>query len=165
VNVNLRGRHSATALERGLSRASMRKIGTVLAFCLAVAGCDPPLSNLLLPMEPTRESIAAPRRALTSSEKDSISEAVTLKIGNSDHRDFRWAPLVVRSHGPETDYCGLVSRTDPAGLREVFSKYLAKLHFSQGALSKVDVISIDKLDSTGIPPIADSVGIQDGYDL
>jgi hypothetical protein len=146
------------------SVGSMRTFAVVLACSFALAGCNPPLSNLLLPMEPTREAIAAPRRQLTAAEKDSVSQAVTLKMGASDHREFQWPPLVVRAHGHATDYCGQVSRDDPGNGQVVFRQYYAKLSFDRrGTLLKVDVLSIDDLNSNGIPTTIDSICRQDGY--
>lgn len=148
----------------------MRNIAIVLALSLALAGCEPTISNMLLPMEPTRDSAAAPRRALTDAEKESISEAVALKMEQSPHRDFKWSPLVVRSHDHVIDFCGLVSGDDvvdeygdPAAK---FRKYYAQLSFDQrGTLSKVDVISVGENKNDHIPTTVDSICMQDGYNL
>jgi hypothetical protein len=142
----------------------MRKFAVVLAFSFTLAGCDPPLSNLALPMEPTGASIAAPRRQLTAAEKETVSEAVKLKLGASDRRQFQWPPIVLRAHGHATDYCGLVSREDPGNGQVVFRQYYAKLTFDRRkTLSKVDVMSIDDVTSNGIPTTIDSLCRQDDY--
>jgi hypothetical protein len=144
----------------------MRKSAFVLAISFALAGCEPPLSNLLLPMEPTRESIAVPRRELTAAEKEAIAEAVALKIGDSEHREFRWSRLAARAHDQATDYCALVSRSEPGNGQVVFRQYLAKLVFDRrGTLLKVNVASIDAAVSNGIPTDIDSICMQDGYNL
>lgn len=144
---------------------SVRNIAIVLALSFALAGCDnSPLSNLLLPMEPTRASIAAPRRQLTAAEKDSVSKAVTLKLGTSDRREFQWPPLIVRAHDHATDYCGSVSREDPRNGQDVSRQYYAKLIFDHhGTLSNVDVVSIDNVVSNGIPTTINSICRTDGY--
>jgi hypothetical protein len=117
-------------------------------------------------MEPTRESIATPRRELTAAEKDAIAEAVMAKLGGSEHRDFRWARLAIKAHERATGYCGLVSREDPGNGQVMFRQYYAKLIFDRrGALSKVDVQSIDDINSNGIPTAIDSRCMEDGYSL
>jgi hypothetical protein len=148
----------------------MRRI--VLALSFVLTGCDPNISNPLLPMEPTRDSIAAPRRELTDAEKDSISEAVAIKMEDSPHRDFRWFPLVVRPHDNVIDYCGLVSGDDIAGEYNNndhgadFRKYYAQLTFDRrGSLSKVNVISIGQSKYEHLITMVDSICIQDGYNL
>ncbi len=117
-------------------------------------------------MEPTRESIAAPRRELTDAEKESISEAVTLKMKDSNHREFKWVPLVVRSRDNVTDFCGLVRGNDIDDEYVGFSKYYAQLTFDRhGTLSKVNVLAIAKIKSDDVPTVVDSICIQDGYNL
>jgi hypothetical protein len=148
----------------------MRNIAIVLALSFALAGCDSTISNLLLPMEPTRESIAAPRRELTGAEKESISEAVMLKMGDSPHREFRWFTLVIRPHDHVIDFCGLVSGDDIAGeygnTGTDLRKYYAQLTFDHGGtLSNVDVISIGRSKNDNAPTMVDSICIQDGYNL
>ncbi len=143
----------------------MRKIAVVLACSFVLAGYDdPPFSNLFLPMEPTPASIAAPRRQLTEVEKELVSKAVALKLEKADHREFQWAPLVLRGHDHAADYCGMVSRDNPNNGQTVFRQYYAKLTFDRrGTLLKVDVVSIDDIHSNGIPTTIDLKCRQDGY--
>lgn len=142
----------------------MRKIAIVATLSLGLAGCEPSVSNLLLPMEPTQDSIGAPRRALTDDEKETISDAVALKMKEANRREFKWAPLVVRSHDQATDYCGLVSGNDRDDHYAGFSKYYAHLKFdNHGKLIKVDVQAIDKSGSDELPTKVDSICVQDGY--
>jgi hypothetical protein len=123
-------------------------------------------------MEPTRESIAAPRRQLTEAEKDTISQAVMLKLGDSAHRDFKWFPLVIRSHDQLVDYCGLVSGEYVVGEYNIqnydaeFREYYAQLTIDRrGSLSKVNIVSIGNSRSENIPTRIDSICIQDGYNV
>ncbi len=147
----------------------MTRIAILLALPFVLAGCD---GAMLLPMEPTRESIAAPRRQLTEAEKDAISQAVLLKLGDSLRRDFKWFPLVNRPHGGVVDYCGLVSGDDVVGEYNIhdynaeFRDYYAQLRFDRrGTLAKVDVVSIGRSQSDNVPTKVDSICIQDGYNL
>jgi hypothetical protein len=140
----------------------VRNFAIILALPFALAGCELDISPLLLPMEPTRESIAAPRRELTDAEKEAISAAVIVKLGGSSHRDFKWFPLVVRSHDHVVDFCGLVSGDDIVGEYDIhdynaeFRKFYAQLNFERsGALSKVNVISIGRSISENIPTAVD----------
>ena len=139
---------------------------------LALAGCGADVSALLAPMEPTRESIAAPRRELTADEKDAISAAVMRKLGDSSHRDFKWFPLVVRSHDRVTDFCGLVSGDDLVGEYGVtdananFRDYYAQLTFARPrALSNVKIIAIGRTRNDNIPTMVDSICMQGGYNV
>jgi hypothetical protein len=143
----------------------MRKFAVILASSFLLSGYDgPPFSNLFLPMEPTPASIAAPRRELTEAEKGAISKAVALKLEKVDRREFQWSPLVVRARDHATDYCGMVSMDNPNNGETVFRQYYAKLTFDRrGTLSKVDVVSIDDLHSSGIPTTIDSICRQGGY--
>lgn len=142
----------------------MCKIAIVLALSVSLAGCEPTVSPLLLPMEPSEESSVAPRRELTDAEKDMISDAVTLKLKEASHREFKWAPLVVRSHDQVTDFCGLVSGNDIDGDYSGFSKYYARLTFDgSGKLSKVDVRMIAKSKLDQLPTELDSICMGDGY--
>jgi hypothetical protein len=150
--------------------ASMTKYVIVLTSSLALAGCGNPA--LLAPMEPRRESIAAPRRPLNDTEKEAISDAVMRKLGAQPRRDFKWFPLVVRTHGGVTDYCGLVSGDDVVGEYDItdanaeLRDYDAQLTFDRrGTLSKVDVVAIGKSRSKHIPTMVDSICMQDGYDI
>ena len=140
----------------------MKKIGMVLAASISLAGCEATVSPLLMPMEPDEKSIAAPRRELTESEKDTISDAVTAKLAAANHREFKWAPLVLASHDHVTDFCGLVSGNDVDGDYRGFSKYYAWLTFD-GKLSKVDVRMIAKSKPNELPTAVDSICMQDGY--
>ena len=141
-------------------KASMRKIATVLVSALSLAGCE---SNLFLPMEPTPESVDAPRRALTEAEKQTISGAVSPEIKGARPENFAWAPLVVRTHDGVTDYCGLVTTNGDAG-RLDHTIYYAQIRFdSSGRIAKVDVKSIDKSKEDNIPTPAVSQCTQDGY--
>ncbi len=148
----------------------MRKSAIVLTSSLALAACGN--SALLAPMQPTRESIAAPRRLLNDAEKETISAAVIGKLGEQPHRDFKWLPLVVRNRGGVTDYCGQVGGDYVAGeydIRDVnaeFRDYYAQLTFDRrGKLSKVAVVAIGKSRSKAIPTMVDSICMQDGYDV
>src|SRR5271169_3048552 len=116
----------------------MRKVASVLAVCVTLAGCAADVSALMMPMEPTPESIAAQRRELTEAEKTLISDTVALKLKEANHREFKWAPLVIRSHDQVTDFCGLVSGNDLDDRYQGFSKYYAQLAFDgRGKLAKV----------------------------
>jgi hypothetical protein len=148
----------------------MRKNAIVLTSSLALAACGNPA--LLAPMEPTRGSIAAPRRLLNDAEKEAISAAVMRKLGEQPRRDFRWPPLVVRSHGGVTDYCGLVGSDYVVGEYNItdanaeFRDYYAQLTFDRrGELSKVAVVAVGKSLSKHIPTMVDSICIQGGYDV
>jgi hypothetical protein len=148
----------------------MRKCVIVLTSSLALAGCGNPA--LLAPMEPTRESIAAPRRQLNDTEKEAISAAVMGKLGEQPRRDFKWLPLVVRTHGRATDYCGLVSGDYVVGEYNIIDAnaelrdYYAQLTFDRhGKLSNVDVVAIGESRSKHIPTMVDSICMQDGYDI
>ena len=124
------------------------------------------MSDLLLPMEPTAESAAAPRRALTEAEKQTISEAVSLKTVVQGSDAFIWAPLVVRTQDRATDFCGIVRSPNGFAGRPSYSKYLARLHFGRtGKLSNVDVVSIINIKDDNIPTSVDSVCVRDGYVL
>ena len=116
------------------------------------------MSDLLLPMEPTAESAAAPRRVLTEAEKQTISEAVSLKTEVQGSDPFIWAPLVVRTHDKATDFCGIVRNPNGFAGKPSYSKYLARLHFDRtGKLSNVDVVSITNIKDDNIPTSVDSV--------
>jgi len=142
----------------------LRKIPIVLAACFALGGCEPTGSALLLPMEPDEESVAAPRRELTDAEKDSISDAVAAKLKPAAHREFKWAPLVLRSRDRATDFCGLASGNDVDGDYSGFSKYFARLTFDEhGKLEKIDVRMIAKSRSDYLPTALDSICMQAGY--
>jgi hypothetical protein len=124
------------------------------------------MSDLLLPMEPTAESAAAPRRALTEAEKQTISEAVSLKAEVQGSDAFTWAPLVVRTHDGATDFCGIVRNPNGFAGKPSYSKYVARLRFnSAGKLSNVNVASIIKLKDDNIPTSVDSICMRDGYIL
>lgn len=141
----------------------MRKIVIVLASVFALSGCE---SNLLLPMEPTPESVAVPRRALTDSEKETISDAVSLEMKDQKPQEFIWAPLVARTHDKIADFCGIVQNPNGFAGKINYSKYYAKLHFDErGKLSKVDAISVAAITGDNIPTAVDSTCMQDGYAL
>jgi hypothetical protein len=141
-------------------KARMRKIAFVLISVLWLAGCE---SNLLLPMEPSPESVTAPRRALTEAEKETISDAVLLEIKDAHPPDFVWPHLVVRTHDGVTDYCGAVKTTGVAGRLEN-NKYYAQIRFDvSGKIAKVDVKSVFKDKGDNIPSTVDSLCMQDGY--
>jgi hypothetical protein len=148
------------------------KLALVPALSLALVGCGPSLSVLLAPREPTREAIAAPRRALTAAEQEAISAAVMIKLGDSPRRDFKWLRLVVRPHNQMTDYCALVSGDYVVGEYDIrnasanFRDFLARLTFDRrGTLSKVDVVSIGNTANDSIPTMVDAICLQDGYDV
>jgi hypothetical protein len=148
----------------------MRKCAIFLTSSIALAGCGNPA--LLAPMEPTRASLAAPRRSLNDAEKEAISEAVMRKLGEPRRRDFQWLPLVVRSHGGVTDYCGLMSGDYLVGEYAItdanaeLRDYDAQLTFDRrGALSNVAVVAVGKSRSKHIPTMVDSICMQDGYDV
>jgi hypothetical protein len=140
-------------------KARMQKIALVLISILWLAGCE---SNLLLPMEPTPESVDSPRRALTETEKETISDAVLLQIKDAHPADFDWPRLVVRTHDGVTDYCGAVKTTGFAG-RPENNKFYAQIRFDGGKIAKVDVKSVVKDKSDNIPSTVDSLCMQDGY--
>lgn len=146
----------------------MRKCTIVLTSSLALAGCGNPA--LFAPMQPTRASLAAPRRSLSDAEKEAISAAVMGKLGEQPHRDFKWLPLVVRAHGGGTDYCGLVSGEYIVGEYNItdanaeFRDYHAQLTFdARGRLTNVNVVAIGKSRSEHIPTMVDLICVQDGY--
>ena len=150
----------------------MWKFALVSTLSFALAGCGPSLSILLAPREPTRESIAAPRRALTLTEQDAISAAVMAKLGDSPHRDFKWQRLVIRSHDQTTDYCGLVSGDDVVGEYGMqsaaanFRDFLAHLTFDRrGMLSKVEIVAIGNTANDNVPTMVDPICLRDGYDI
>jgi hypothetical protein len=123
-------------------------------------------------MEPTRESIAAPRRQLNDTEKEAISAAVMRELGEQPHRDFKWRPLVVRTRGRATDYCGLVSGDYLVGeynIRDANAEwrdYYAQLTFDRrGKLTNVNFVAVGKSRSDNIPTMVDSICMQDGYDI
>ena len=139
----------------------MRKIAIVLASFVSLAGCE---SNLLLPMEPTRESAAAPRRALTEAERDTIVDAVSLALKDQKPQEFTWAPLVGRAHDSTLNYCGIVKLPNGFAGKLVYGKYYAKLKFDRGdKLSKVELISYAEIAGDNIPTSVDSICVQDGY--
>lgn len=141
---------------------SKRNFAIILASSL-LTGC---MSDLLLPMEPTAESAAAPRRALTEAEKQTISEAVSLKTEVQGSDAFIWAPLVVRTHDRATDFCGIVRSPNGFAGKPSYSKYLARLRFDgAGKLSNVNVVSIIKIKDDNIPTSVDSICMRDGYVL
>jgi hypothetical protein len=142
----------------------MRNIAIVLAGSFWLAGCESTVSNLWLPMEPTQESVAAPRRELTDAEKETISEAVALKLKDAKNREFIWAPLVVKPRGHVASFCGLVKGNDVDDEYIGFSKYNVNLTFDdRGKLAKVEVRSIAKSKIDEPPTVVDSVCMQDGY--
>ena len=151
----------------------MRRSAVVLTFSFALAGCEPTTSNLMAPMEPTRESVAAPRRDLTQAEKDAVAEAVTAKLGPSSHPEFKWMKLIVRTHDRVVDYCGLVTPNDTSGDDNDYSdanaskrqkKFYAWLSFDgREQLKNVDVRSIAKYRENDPPTEVNSICIQDGY--
>jgi hypothetical protein len=141
----------------------MRNIVIACALSVVLAGCEPSVSTLFLPMEPSRESIAARRRELTAAEKELISEAVSVKMKGTIARDFKWAPLVLGSRDTVDDYCGLVSGNDADGGFTGYSKFFAELTFANdGKLAKADVRSIAK-SLPEYPTALDSLCVQDGY--
>ena len=150
----------------------MWKLALVPILSFALVGCGPSLSVLLSPREPTRESIAAPRRQLTDTEKDAISAVVMRKLGDSPHRDFKWPPLVVRSHNQMTDYCALVSGDYVVGEYDIhdananFRDFLARLTFDhRGILSKIEIVSIGNTQNDNIPTMVDPICLRDGYEI
>jgi hypothetical protein len=142
-------------------KARMRKIAFVLISVLWLAGCE---SNLLLPMEPTPESVTAPRRALTEAEKETISDAVLVEIKDAHPPDFIWPHLVVRTRDGVTDYCGAVKTTGFAG-RPEYNKYYVQIRFDGGKIAKVDVKSVVEDKGENIPTTVDSLCMQDGYSV
>jgi len=147
----------------------MKKAPIVVA-SLALAGCGNPA--LFAPMQPTRESLAAPRRPLNEAEKAAISAAVMNKLGEQPRRDFTWPPLVVGSHGGATDYCGLVSGDYLVGEYNItdanaeLRDFYARLTFDRrGALSNIAIVAIGKSRSKHIPTMVDSICTQDGYNV
>ena len=146
----------------------MRKCVIVLMSSVALAGCGNPA--LFAPMQPTREAIAAPQRPLSDAEKEAIAAAVTRKLGEQPNRDFKWLPLVVRSHGGLTDYCGLVGGDYIVGEYNItdanaeLRDYYAQLAFARsGALTNVAVVAVGRSRSEHVPTTVDSICIQDGY--
>jgi hypothetical protein len=140
----------------------------VLAASLAVAGCAD--ADLFAPMEQTPEALAAPRRQLSDSEKDAISQAVLRVLGDQPHRDFGWLPLVVKTGGGATDYCGLVSGDYIPGEYNItnangeYRDYYAQLTFDGGgALSKVNVVAIGDSMGKNVPTKVESTCMQSGY--
>jgi hypothetical protein len=144
----------------------MRKLAAIAMLSLPLTACEPTGSSIFLPMEPTQASIDARRRELTEAEKEAISDAVMQKLQDTTHRDFRWAPLILRSHDHVMDYCGLVSELELGQIHESFRRYYAQLNFDRrGKLSNVDVVSIDGSAPTALPSTADSICIQAGYNI
>ena len=148
----------------------MRKRAIVLTSCFALANCGNPA--LLAPMEPTRESIAAPRRQLNDTEKEAISAAVMRKLGEQPSRDFKWLPLVLRTNGRATDYCGLVSGDYLVGEYNItdanaeWRDYHAQLTFDRGGkLTTVAVVAVGRSRSDNIPTTVNSICMQDGYNI
>ena len=146
----------------------MRKCVIVLMSSVALAGCGNPA--LFAPMQPTREAIAAPQRRLSDAEKEAISAAVMHKLGEQPNRDFKWLPLVVRSHGGVTDYCGLVGGDYIVGEYNItdanaeLRDYYAQLTFARGgALTNVNIVAIGESRNAHIPTKVDSTCLQDGY--
>jgi hypothetical protein len=140
----------------------MRKFAFVLVSVLWLAGCE---SNLLLPMEPTSESVTAPRRALTEAEKEIISDAVSLEIKDAHPPDYVWPHLVVRTHDGVTDYCGAVKTTGFAAHPEL-TKFYAQIRFDgSGKIAKVDVKSVVVDKGENMPTSVDSLCVQDGYNF
>jgi hypothetical protein len=140
-------------------KARMWKLAFVLISALGLAGCE---SNLLLPMEPTPESVDAPRRALTEVEKETISDAVSAEIKDAHPPDFIWPHLVVRTHDGVTDYCGAVKTAGFAARPEV-TKYYAQIRFDGGKIAKVEVKSVVEDKGENLPTALDSLCMQDGY--
>jgi hypothetical protein len=142
----------------------MSKLNIVMILVSSLlTGC---MADLVLPMEPTAESAAAPRRALTETEKQTISDAVSLKTEVQGSDAFTWAPLVVRTHDRATDFCGIVRNPNGFAGKPSYSKYLARLRFDgTGKLSNVSVVSIAKIKDDNIPTSVDSICIRDGYIL
>ena len=143
-------------------------LAIVLASCIALAGCEP--STLFLPMQPTREALAAPQRSLSDAEREAISAAVMGRLGESPRRDFKWLPLVVRPRGGAIDYCGLVGGDYLVGEYAItdanaeMRDYYARLSFDRGGkLANVNVVAIGKSRSAHIPTQVDSICVQDGY--
>ena len=144
----------------------MRKLAAIALFSLPLAACDPAGSKIFLPMEPTQASIDAPRRELTPEEKDAISDAVRLKLQDPAQREFRWAKLILISHDHVTDYCSLVSQFDLSQRHDSFRRFYARLGFDgHGKLSSVDIVSIGAIPSNTLPSSADSICVQDGYNI
>ena len=92
------------------------------------------------------------------------------QLGETPHRDFKWLPLVVRSHSGGVDYCGLVSGEFIVGEYAItdanaeLRDYYAKLTFDRGGkLANVDVVAIGNSRSAHIPTKIDSICLQDGY--
>ena len=145
----------------------MRKLAAIALLSLPLAACEPTGSSIFLPMEPTQASIDARRRDLTDAEKDAITDAVMEKLQDKTHRDFRWAPLVLKSRDHLTVYCGLVSELELwPQTHESFRRYYAQLSFDRrGTLSNVDVVSVDEPGVRALPTVADSICIQGGYNI
>lgn len=144
----------------------MWKIAILLASAFSLAACESNLPNLVLPMEPSAESAAAPRRALTDAEKETISDAVSLAMKDQRPQEFIWAPLVVRINDGAADFCGAVKLPNGFAGKTEYGKYYAKLKFDgTGKVSKVDVMSFAKIKDDNIPTAVDSICMQDGYSV
>jgi hypothetical protein len=142
----------------------MRKFVIVAGLSLALAGCESSLSSLLAPMEPSPASVAARRRVLTDAEKDMVSAAVSSRLKDPTHREFKWPALILGSHGSAADYCGVVNGNDIDGDYVGLSRFRAELTFSgQGKLSRVDVLSVGKVSNNDVPTPTDSLCMQEGY--
>ncbi len=142
----------------------MRKIAILLAGALSLAGCESDLSNLVLPMEPSPESIAAPRRALTDKEQETIFNAVSVEVKDPSPQDFVWAPLVIRAHDGVTDYCGIVKKNSGDPRDPGVTKFYSQIRFdSRGQIARVDVKSVAKNADNNVPTAVDSICMLDGY--
>jgi hypothetical protein len=148
----------------------MEKYAIVVMSSLALAGCGD--SALFAPMQPTPASIAAPRRPLNDAEKEAISAAVMRKLGEPSRRDFKWLPLVVRTHDGVTDYCGLVSGDHVVGEFAItdanaeLRDYYAQLTFDgSGKLSTVAVAAIGGRRGDNVATKVDSICMQGGYNV
>jgi len=148
----------------------MSKGAWILAAALALAGCANPA--VLAPMEPSRESMAAPRRPLSDAEKDAVSAAVLRQLGEQPPRAFKWLPLVVRPNDGAVDYCALVGGDDVAGEYGVTDAnaeqrdFLVRLSFDRGGkLAGVELVAVGRPRSDHVPTMVDSTCLQDGYDV
>ena len=143
------------------------RIASVLVLGGSLSGC---VEALLMPMEPSPASVAAPRRALTPQERKTISDAVLAKLNipdaekkNPDAVKFGLPNLVVRSHDGVTDYCGFVNKKDSSGAFVGNHWFYAKLTFnSSGKPINVDVPIIVEPKYL-YPTVLDSICTQDGY--